>query len=293
MTTTHNAVGWTPAAITEGEVPEVKADLQLLSKAEAGSSAIVTALSVYSTITDKAHAEEALAVAKDASKISKAIEERRKLLVGPYNNTVKEINDHAKRLIGQIDDSIAAVKAAVLRWQKAEEERLRLAKIEARANQLLELGFVKEGDVYQLAGVATVAERELSAHIDAMWADMLKHFAVAKHQLAKQQLQALEEQSDLTEAFGTDEDKQALENEKAAVEGAASAVPEVPVHFEAPSAAPLKGTIKRWVFEVQDASLVPREFLVVNETAIRKAVADGARSIPGVRIYQDESISLR
>lgn len=54
----------------------------------------------------------------------------------------------------------------------------------------------------------------------------------------------------------------------------------------------LKGARKVWKFEVLDPAIVPREFLMVDEKAIRAAIAEGARTIPGVNIFQDTSISF-
>lgn len=51
-------------------------------------------------------------------------------------------------------------------------------------------------------------------------------------------------------------------------------------------------TQRPWVFEVEDAGAVPREYLLVDEKAIRKAVQAGARNIPGVRIYQTERLAV-
>lgn len=42
-----------------------------------------------------------------------------------------------------------------------------------------------------------------------------------------------------------------------------------------------------WTFEVADPAQVPREYLSVNEGAIRAAIRAGARDIPGVRIFND------
>lgn len=50
---------------------------------------------------------------------------------------------------------------------------------------------------------------------------------------------------------------------------------------------------KVWKFEITDAARVPRGFLAVDEQAIRRAVAEGARTIEGVRIYQEEQLSVR
>lgn len=48
-----------------------------------------------------------------------------------------------------------------------------------------------------------------------------------------------------------------------------------------------------WKFEVTDAAKVPREYLVVDETRIRKVVnaLKGDCNIPGVRVYSEEQIA--
>jgi chromosome segregation ATPase len=48
-----------------------------------------------------------------------------------------------------------------------------------------------------------------------------------------------------------------------------------------------------WKFEVVDPSAVPREFLMVDEQAIRRFVASGGRDLSGVRIYSEASVALR
>lgn len=52
-------------------------------------------------------------------------------------------------------------------------------------------------------------------------------------------------------------------------------------------------TTKRWVHEVTDAAAVPRQYLTVDDAAIKAAVKAGVRDIPGVRIYQDETVTVR
>jgi hypothetical protein len=55
----------------------------------------------------------------------------------------------------------------------------------------------------------------------------------------------------------------------------------------------VKGTTKTWTFEIIDSTLVPRQYMEINESLIRKAVLAGTRDIPGVKIYQKESLSIR
>jgi len=48
-----------------------------------------------------------------------------------------------------------------------------------------------------------------------------------------------------------------------------------------------------WVFEVTDPTAVPRALCVPNDALIRAQVKAGAREIPGVRIYQQASTTVR
>jgi hypothetical protein len=48
-----------------------------------------------------------------------------------------------------------------------------------------------------------------------------------------------------------------------------------------------------WRHEVTDPQAVPRQYLMVNEAAIKAAVAGGARDIPGVRIFEDVRTAIR
>ena len=49
----------------------------------------------------------------------------------------------------------------------------------------------------------------------------------------------------------------------------------------------------RWKGEVENADLVPRQYLMVNQAAIDAAVKGGARTIPGVRIFETVNTSIR
>lgn len=91
--------------------------------------------------------------------------------------------------------------------------------------------------------------------------------------------------------------KEMAKKEKAAEKAGTEFVPTVAPKIEKsmPSVKTESGkttTIKVWKFEVTDAAAVPREYLVVDETLIRKAVQAGAREIPGVRIYEDVQVKV-
>jgi len=50
---------------------------------------------------------------------------------------------------------------------------------------------------------------------------------------------------------------------------------------------------KRWTFELLEMREVPREWLELNETAVRRAIAQGVREIAGLRIYQQDVVASR
>lgn len=53
---------------------------------------------------------------------------------------------------------------------------------------------------------------------------------------------------------------------------------------------------KRWTFRVKSIAVLSAEhpeLVTVDSAAIRKRIAEGAREIPGLEIYQEESVSVR
>ena len=46
---------------------------------------------------------------------------------------------------------------------------------------------------------------------------------------------------------------------------------------------------KDWKHEIMDETHIPREYLMVNGPAITRAIRDGVRDIPGVKIFQKET----
>lgn len=50
---------------------------------------------------------------------------------------------------------------------------------------------------------------------------------------------------------------------------------------------------EEWIFEIEAPELVPMGFKTVDEDKIKEAVKQGFRSIPGVKIYKTEKVSLK
>ncbi|QKZ11327.1 hypothetical protein [Spirosoma sp. KUDC1026] len=54
-----------------------------------------------------------------------------------------------------------------------------------------------------------------------------------------------------------------------------------------------KGVQMRWTFEVVDRNQIPNGYWIIDEGAIKAAIADGIREIPGVRIYEEAVTTFR
>jgi len=52
-------------------------------------------------------------------------------------------------------------------------------------------------------------------------------------------------------------------------------------------------TQKTWKFKIVDSTKILRDYMMVNEPAIRQAIRNGVREIAGVEIYQDEIIVVK
>ena len=51
-------------------------------------------------------------------------------------------------------------------------------------------------------------------------------------------------------------------------------------------------TVKRWTFEVVDFAKVPDDLKLINSTAVNSIIRESIRAVPGLKIYQEESLSV-
>lgn len=279
-----------PSKIKEGDAQNITADLTRFDLAKSAQQSIIAHLSTFLKIEDEATATNALQAAKDANETIKAIDEKKEQLYRPFKNACDAISKYHKDLTTPITEKINAVKSAVLKFQQEEKKRQHQAMVTARQGQLAQLGFSFDGNsgAFVREGIGSVTNREVENTEAPVWNNLIASYTEQITRINSQQAAQLTEEMELLEAFGTDEEvkevKETAEKLQAPVEA--------PAPVTMGSSFQAKGTTKRWVFEVKDTAQVPREYLIVNETAIRKAIANGVREIPGVEIKQEESISL-
>ena len=51
--------------------------------------------------------------------------------------------------------------------------------------------------------------------------------------------------------------------------------------------------VKKWVWELENDQLVPREYLSLDEKKIESAIKNGVRNISGIKVFEKEEISMR
>lgn len=88
--------------------------------------------------------------------------------------------------------------------------------------------------------------------------------------------------------------EQLLEGAVAAEQGAKAAQAQAVLPPKTVATAAGAATVRKvWTFKVVDLEQVPRAYMTLNETAVRQAIREDVREIAGLKIYQDETLSVR
>lgn len=253
------------------------------------------------------------AVASGTLKTIKAfaneINARRLSVTKPLNDKVKEFNDYAKQITQPLDEAEAFVKRQMAAYAEEEKkirdreqaridadlrESERVAaeqrrKIEADAKASREKAGAQRRAEEESQRLKFEAEKKAAADARALFgagpADKAKEEAEAREIAARQERerkaaeQAAEEQRIALKARF---DRETQEREKAAAAARSKLEAERP-----------KNIRQLPKFEIIDASLVPAEFLMVDEVKVGASVRGGNRSIPGIRIWMESSVSAR
>ena len=284
------------AELIDDSPEKVKADLRKFNRAAAEVAKVLKPLKLILKISDLAGVDSAMEHMKKAKAAETLIENKRKDLVGPWNIEVKRINDHAKNLVKDVPIEILRVKGLVLDFQKRAEEEAKMLRTGVREKHLLEIGMTHypigfesiKVDHYRDSEGQFISHFDLENLSDEFWLQLLQRQATVR---ADAQLQAAQKKLEGVSFFGDEEEVAAATELVQAVK----TTPAPTTSYAAGSFAPTKvaGATKTWTFEITDVASIPREYLQVDETKIRKAIAGGTRAIEGVRIFQKDSISLR
>lgn len=264
----------------ESETPEISPplpatfaplDLEAVKAALTPYHAQVEAMIKEATdlkITDDASNTRATEIGNTARKVKKAVEA---IKTSPAYVEADEFLKGARNLIKSFTDPLESkVERVCKEKQRAYVDFLRIEQARKEA-------------------AAREAARIQQAKIDAEQ----KAIREEAERKAKEAAEALKKETDEATRAAL---QKTIDDETAAAEAPAPIVvaPEIPeaqttVRTEAGSSFQKRP----WKHRIVDESLIPRKYLVVNETLIRKDIAAGIREIPGVEIFQETQISYR
>jgi hypothetical protein len=203
-------------------------------------------------VVDQESSKTALETAKQVKVFIKRVEDARTSMVKPMNDRVKQINDYAKQISEPLLAAEKHIKSLLVKWEM-ELEKQRQAEL-----RRLE----EERKKAEAEAQAKMREQQEEAETLAMFGDSkeAKRAEIVAQTMGEREIAQIQKQ--------TSASIKQVEQMKVA------------------------GTKRRWVFEIEDESLVPAGFKMVDEKKIRQAVADGVREIPGVRIFQETSVAI-
>ncbi len=285
--------------VKEAPLPEVKItmDLRRFNQAEQQVNKALEALGKIE-IKDAESLQLAVDVLSSAKKVENLIETKRKELVGPYNAEVTRINKFAKDLTAKLPPEIEAGKKKVLEYQAEQNKKAQEKIFEDRVAYMESLGYVwseNTDDIFMREGCLYVHSSELKTNEEA-WINLVNRIQTEINTHTQEKAAKAIEEAELIGAFGSDAEKKELE--ESLLQTAGEMVYLIaPMRTAPPSGRVGTGfiggsTSKLWKFSIDDATKIPAQYLIVDETKIRQAIKEGVRIIPGIKIYQEESLRI-
>lgn len=200
--------------------------------------------------------------------------------------------DKAKHLLISGNPAIVdTIQRAALAVQKVTVVSDEIAKAELTAYvknakdvraQLEKLRKGETGKLDDAKKLIMQAEKDLAAQLDRMIASGTKLITDYNNEVIRKQ----KEENDRIEA----ERKKALSRLSSP---ASIAAVETKFQAQAQTVAAPTGTSTAWQIEITNKALVPIQYMIVDEAAIRKAIKEGVREIPGVKLKQVKKTVIR
>jgi hypothetical protein len=216
------------------------------------------------TVSDASSNQVATETLSKIKNFQKLIEGKRTDLVKPLNDQVKLVNEYAKEITAPLIEAEGHVKRQMSLFAAAEYERRMAEKRKLDEDR-------RKAD--EEARKKAEAERKAIQEKADEEARAMAMFGAKADPLAAEK-EAAELQAKL--------DREQKEREKSHRDQVCGLEASRP-----------KNTRTEWRFEIEDPSQVPRDFMAVDETAIRRAIVAGARTIPGVRIFSELVVVAR
>lgn len=240
------------------------------------SKGTLTARLTTIQVVDKDSCETAIKLTKDLAALKKDIEADRDQLYKPAKKLADDISKRYKPILDAIEEVGKAAKGKILTWQQAERDRQLAA--EREAQRLRDEEALKNAQELQAQADEEKRKTQEAAEAEAARLRAAGNDAAADAALAAgaEEAKVIDKGLEQSITREIDDNTKALKVDAAVrTEGVTSSV------------------VKRWTYEVTDIKALPAEMLEVNKGAIQSAIREGKREIPGLRIFQEESLAIR
>lgn len=281
----------TTLALTEDKV-------QLLVKIETFTKNLENKINAFEILTPS-DTIIAKSLKDEATQLEKMVEEMRTTTVAPYNDFVKQVNAKAKEYSVPIENC----KTAIVNKIKVHE--LKIKAEEDRKNRLISEGIqslTRASTIEQVEEVYASLEFK-NPTVDLVYtqrkndiAEAMRLAEIKRQQDAEAARLAEIKKTQDAETIRIEEEKQALldkqrelDNQQAQIDAQKKtdeAIRKIENEIVIPPPS-VKKTRTMWKMEIINPDEVPREFCMPNDVKIREAIKNGAREIPGIRIFED------
>lgn len=209
----------------------------------------------------------------------KALEDQRVAITGPMNAALKAVNDLFRRPKEALEAAASYYERPMAAYKREEERKRREAEEAARREREKAEREARERAAEEQRRLDEIRRQEEEARRAAEAAESPVAAFLAKQKVDQIQAQAEEQIQATTDA----------------IREVALAPAAVPVDFVPKATAAGVATRKLWKFEIVDASLIPREYLIPDEKKIGELARtlQGKAALPGVRFFDEIKIGGR
>jgi hypothetical protein len=208
---------------------------------------------IVATQDDVAAATNLLSIIKTSEK---ALEEQRTFLVKPLNDHVKTINNRFKLYSQPLERATTVLKNKILHFNR-EMQRLREEELAKRRKAEAEERARQEAEARRIR-----EEAEAAAAAEAL-------------------------------ATGKPYEAPVIETPQFVAPPAPPPAPSYQVQKTVRADLGTATAKKKWTYEIEDENLIPREYMTADLKKIGAVVKAGIRNIPGVRIFEEDTLQVR
>jgi len=222
-------------------------------------------------VTDDQSNVMAVEMGSQAKKLFNEVDAKRKQVISPYDQIVRGINGMVKEFKDSLLSIERDLKSKIGRYQREQAELARrIAEKKAREEaekRRLELEAERKAEYERQEKERQEAlsrQKELEAQAKAADVEPVKVDVPDVDESLKDEVRAEDVIIDMPQASGPTKTE----------EGTAS-------------------VIKRYKHRLINISVVPAEYLALDDAKVKKAISAGIRSIPGVEVYEDTEVRFR